>query len=143
MRASKQMVQTGIIDQLSKFGVRPLSNRIAVYRYLSSVDTHPTADAVYAELKPSLPSLSRTTVYNVLNYLCEMGAIRRVTIDGYESRFDADVTHHIHFKCKECGQVVDLMDAVFPEIAVTEGFTVDAVQVNIEGTCPSCRIHTV
>jgi len=139
MREFKQVEQKETAAKLSQFGVRPLSHRVAVYRYLLGTKSHPTADTIYTDLKPALPSLSRTTVYNVLNHLCDKGAVRRVSIEDHESRYDADITDHIHFKCKVCSQVFDLMGSVFPEIVLSEGFTVDSVQVNMEGTCPSCN----
>ena len=139
MQGLKQVEQKETAARLSQLGVRPLSYRIAVYRYLSGTKSHPTADMIYEGLKPAMPSLSRTTVYNVLNHLCDKGAVRRVSIEDHELRFDADITDHIHFKCKACSQVFDMMGVVFPKIEKPEGFTVDSVQVNIEGACPSCN----
>jgi Fe2+ or Zn2+ uptake regulation protein len=133
-----QLEQMGIKERLRQFGVRPLSHRVAVYRYLLGTKSHPTVDTIYSHLKPTMPSLSRTTVYNVLDILCKKGAVRRLSIEDRESRYDANVTNHIHFKCKDCLQVFDIMHSAFPKIILAEGFKVDSMEVNIEGTCPSC-----
>lgn len=138
MREIKKVEEKETAVTLSRFGVRPLSHRVAIYQYLLGTKNHPTADIIYTELKPSLPSLSRTTVYNVLNHLCEKGAVRRVTIEDHESRFDADIRDHIHFKCSQCQQVFDLFEVNFPRLEIPEGFSATSVQVNIEGVCPHC-----
>ena len=138
MRDVKQMEQKESAEKLSHFGVRPLSHRVAIYRYLMDNKNHPTADTIYTDLKGSMPSLSRTTVYNVLNHLCEKGAVRKVSIEEHESRYDADISDHIHFKCMLCKKVYDLVAVPFPEVKLPANFTSVTTQVNIEGICPDC-----
>ena len=38
---------TDTVQLLSKNGIRPSIQRLAVYRYLAENDIHPTADALY------------------------------------------------------------------------------------------------
>ena len=40
--------------------------RIAIMEYLMEHRTHPSADEIYTALSPSMPTLSKTTVYNTL-----------------------------------------------------------------------------
>ena len=120
-------------------GVRPLNHRVAVYRYLVDHQNHPTADDIYGELKKHMASISRTTVYNVLNLLCDHNVVKRIAIEKNEMRYDANITNHMHFKCLDCGTVYDLNSVTFPEVLIPEGFTVEDVQVNITGHCPACE----
>mgnify|MGYP001107430052 CR=1 FL=1 len=123
---------------LAEHGVRPLSHRVAVYRYLVDHPTHPTADDIYTDLKQTMASISRTTVYNVLNLLCDQNLVRRIPIENTEMRYDANTADHIHFKCYQCGSVHDLHDVSFPTVDVPKGFSTREVHVNIVGLCPSC-----
>ncbi|MDD2296962.1 MAG: transcriptional repressor [Sphaerochaetaceae bacterium] len=135
----KQYMKPGAEKKvLLEHGVRPLKHRVAVYRYLLDNPIHPTADTIYSELKNNMSSISRTTVYNVLNLLCSHNVVQEIAIEKNEMRYDANVTNHIHFKCFECGHVYDLHDVTFPTIAVPSGFRIDAVQINMTGLCPNC-----
>lgn len=123
---------------LVEHGVRPLNHRVAVYRYLIEHPVHPTADDIYGDLKKRMASISRTTVYNVLNLLCDHEVVRRIAIEKNEMRYDANTSPHMHFKCTGCGQVLDLHATGFPEVRIPDGYTMDDVQVNITGQCPAC-----
>ncbi|MDD3823326.1 MAG: transcriptional repressor [Sphaerochaetaceae bacterium] len=123
---------------LVEHGVRPLNHRVAVYRYLLDHPTHPTADDIYGDLKKHMASISRTTVYNVLNLLCDHDVVKRIAIEKNEMRYDANTVNHLHFKCTDCGRVFDLHDDPFPVVSIPEGFVVQDVQVNITGLCPGC-----
>lgn len=124
---------------LLEHGVRPLNHRVAVYRYLVENQNHPTADDIYGDLKKNMASISRTTVYNVLNLLCDHNVVKRIAIEKNEMRYDANTENHIHFRCIECGNVYDLHSVSFPEVKMPDGFTVEDVQVNITGRCPACE----
>ena len=124
---------------LLEHGVRPLNHRVAVYRYLVENQNHPTADDIYGDLKKHMASISRTTVYNVLNLLCDQNVVKRIAIEKNEMRYDANIENHIHFRCIECGNVYDLHSVGFPEVTMPDGFTVEDVQVNISGRCPACE----
>lgn len=123
---------------LVEHGVRPLNHRVAVYKYLLENPIHPTADDIYGELKKYMASISRTTVYNVLNLLCDQGLAKRIAIEKNEMRYDANISNHMHFKCTDCGKVYDLNTVSFPEVTIPEGYTMQEVQVNISGNCPAC-----
>ena len=47
--------------------------RTAILNALQETDVHPTADWVYAQLKPRYPNLSLGTVYRNLKKFCENG----------------------------------------------------------------------
>ena len=76
--------------------------------YLMEHRTHPTVDEIYTALAPSIPTLSKTTVYNTLKLLSEQGAAQILTIDERNTCYDADTTPHAHFLCKRCGKIYDL-----------------------------------
>lgn len=127
-----------IKNRLSEIGIRPLNHRVAVYRFLLENPIHPTADEIYAHLKQEMDSISRTTVYNVLNLLCEHNLVREVAIDKKEMRYDANTLDHIHFKCSVCNKVLDLHSVEFPTLDLPPKFSLTDVQINLIGTCSEC-----
>jgi Fur family ferric uptake transcriptional regulator/Fur family peroxide stress response transcriptional regulator len=133
--------RTVVGNRLSELGIKPSLQRIAIMEYLMKHLTHPTADAVFSDLYPSIPTLSKTTVYNTLKLLSEQGAIRAITIDDKNVRYDADISGHAHFKCKQCGALYDIPlknNADF-EIYDSEDFVFTEYQVYYKGYCKHCK----
>ena len=82
--------------------------RQLILDYLKSTTSHPTAEQIYAELKPQNPALSLSTVYRNLRLLADDGIILRLDTGESTDRFDADLSEHHHFICTKCGQVTDV-----------------------------------
>jgi Fur family transcriptional regulator, peroxide stress response regulator len=93
---------------LEKSGWRMTRQRGAVFKYLRSVESHPTAEQVFRAVRPQLPKLSLATVYKALEALVDAGLAAKLTdLEGrahYDGRSDA----HYHFRCEETGEVHDL-----------------------------------
>ena len=66
---------------MHRAGMRPSVQRIAILSHIGNARTHPSAEEIYNVLKPSMPSLSRTTVYNTLHSLTENRLARVVEIE--------------------------------------------------------------
>jgi Fe2+ or Zn2+ uptake regulation protein len=93
---------------LEKSGWRMTRQRAAVFDYLRSVESHPTAEQVFNAVRPRIPKLSLATVYKALEALVDAGLAAKLTdLEGrahYDGRSDA----HYHFRCEETGEVHDL-----------------------------------
>ena len=68
---------------------------MAIMQYLLEYKSHPSVDEVYNALALSIPTLSKTTVYNTLKLFVEHGAAQMLTIDERNVCFDGDTTSHI------------------------------------------------
>lgn len=125
---------------LMNYAIRPSQQRIAIMEYLMNNQTHPTVDEIYSALSPNIPTLSKTTVYNTMDLLTEKGAVQVLTIDEKNARYDADISKHGHFYCRNCGSVYDVfkMKPEMYEIPNFKSFKVDAVEISYYGTCKSC-----
>ena len=53
-------------ERLLDHNIKPSVQRIAIMQYLMEYPVHPSADDIYTALSPSMPTLSKTTVYNTL-----------------------------------------------------------------------------
>jgi len=132
-------------EKLNQNGIRPSIQRIAIYKYLYENRIHPTVDTVYKSLYPLYPTLSRTTVYNTLHLFVTQKLIQTVKIEEEEVRYDAELKHHGHFKCVNCGTITDLMeDNIFDNIdtqlssILPKGSIAYHQELNIWGLCPNC-----
>lgn len=113
---------------------------MAIMEYLMVNLTHPTADTIYNSLFPSIPTLSKTTVYNILKLFEEKKAIAAIVIDGKNARYDADISQHAHFQCRKCGAVYDLrLKETVPVIVDNpDNLMLDDCHVYFRGYCPEC-----
>lgn len=84
------------------------AKREAIYKAITSSRAHPSADAVYEQLKPEIPDLSLGTVYRNLAVFKEMGLIKSVGVYNGQERFDWDMSQHSHFVCTMCFRIVDV-----------------------------------
>jgi Fe2+ or Zn2+ uptake regulation protein len=62
-----------------------------------------------------------------------------ITIEDNETRYDADVSVHGHFKCEKCNRVTDfslgLEELIVEELA---GFQISQKHVYFKGICDRC-----
>lgn len=95
-------------------------------------------------------SLVQSSVYRNLTILEEVGAVTRIVTRDDFARYELAehlTGHHHHLICSTCGDVVDFslsqgteaaLDKSLHEVAKKAGFTVDAHQLDLLGTCGSC-----
>lgn len=122
---------------------RHSTKREAILSLLRATDAHPSAEQIYAQLKPQYPDLSLGTVYRNLAQFRQSGEVLCVgTVDGQE-RYDADMQPHVHFICEKCGRVLDMHsfpvpDASYDELAERCGFRARTHTLTFYGLCPDC-----
>ena len=126
-------------NELKKNNIRLTHQRLKVLEYLSNSKSHPTVEQIYNALKKEVPSLSKTTIYNTLNYLAELNLIRVLAIDENEAHFDAATETHGHFKCKTCGKIYDFdINMNSCETEELENFEIHEKLVYFKGICSGC-----
>ncbi|MFQ6107660.1 MAG: Fur family transcriptional regulator [Thermoplasmata archaeon] len=113
--------------------------RLEVLRFLDENRTHPTADDIYRALRKKNPSLSKTTVYNVLDVLGECNMVDVLTISGTEARYDLRESPHHHFLCKSCGVIIDVdIEGLCLDCFPEKGHKVEEVHGYFKGICKDC-----
>jgi Fur family ferric uptake transcriptional regulator/Fur family peroxide stress response transcriptional regulator len=128
-----------ITERLTACGIKPSLQRLAIIGYLMDHPTHPSADEIHTALVPSIPTLSRTTVYNTLWLMADHGVIDALGVDRTNVRFDYPRTRHAHFVCRRCGAIVDTLIEPTPvATALPEGTEIDNIAVTFHGLCHKC-----
>ena len=132
---------TGSIKELFREkGISPSFTRTKIYHFLDEAKSHPTVDEIYKALIDELPTLSKTTVYNVLKLFCEHDLVKPVNMSSSEMRYELNHAPHSHFRCIDCDKIYDI-----PYIKPTydhkdlHGFVITEEEVNISGVCPTCQ----
>ena len=117
--------------------------REEIYQAVYASREHPTADMVYQWLKPTMPKLSLGTVYRNLRQMAAEG--RLLELDGPVVRFDCNTAFHSHFRCSDCGGVLDLdvpYDNSLDRAAEKSGCMIKGHNLMFSGLCPECLEKT-
>ena len=132
-------------EQLIEHNIGPSVQRVAIMQYLLDHRTHPTADDIYTELVKTMPTLSRTTVYNTLQLLVTNQAVLGLTIDQHNMHFDGHTHPHAHFLCRSCGKIfdVEVNNHLREHLFTSDKFAIEKVELNYMGLCPDCRIREI
>ena len=123
-------------------GLKVTPQRECIFDVLWGVQTHPTAESVFAEARTRMPTMSLKTVYQTLNDLTDMGEIQQLDLGTGSSRFDPNVDVHHHLVCNRCGKVRDLYadySSVEVPAAARQGFAVGSAEVVFRGYCAECQ----
>ncbi len=119
------------------------AQRLAVLRAVSH-HPHATADDLAEAVRREIGTISRQSVYNVLNVLTDKGIIRRIQPADSPARYEDRVgDNHHHLVCRTCGRTEDVCCAVGTAPCLhahdQHGFQIDEAEVIYWGTCPGCR----
>ncbi|MBE0460686.1 MAG: transcriptional repressor [Candidatus Aminicenantes bacterium] len=124
---------------LLKKGIRPTYIRLKVLDYLETNRNHPTAEAIYKSLVKEIPTISRTSVYNTLNFFHEKELINILFITGIEARFDSNISPHHHFLCGKCGRIIDLdIECNYFKKGNIRGHRIIELHGYFKGICKDC-----
>jgi Fe2+ or Zn2+ uptake regulation protein len=130
-----------MVELFRRRGLKVTPQRECIFEVLWRADAHPSAEAVFAEARTRMPTMSLKTVYQILNDLAQMGELVQLDLGTGSSRFDPNVDAHHHVVCNSCGKVRDV-HADYGAIRVPPveagGFTVGSAEVVFRGLCDEC-----
>jgi Fur family transcriptional regulator, peroxide stress response regulator len=101
---------------LDEAGWRFTRQRAAVFDYLRSVDTHPTAEEVYSAVRRRIPRISLATVYKALDALVDSCLAAKISSTEGPARYDCRHDHHYHLRCTKTGRIRDLDTPFDPDL---------------------------
>lgn len=119
-------------------GLKCTAQRLAVFEIVHVLRTHPSVDEVWAAARPRIHTITRESVYRILNEFAAEGLIQRM--DAFAgARYDSSRKPHAHFICEICGHVTD-----YP---LPEGFKmptdipgqINNLELRMTGICASCQ----
>lgn len=121
---------------------RNTKQRKCMLKLLQSTKSHPNAFWLYDRMKPEFPNLSLSTVYRNLGILEEEGLIQKLTCCSSFDRYDADISMHSHFYCRECNRLYDIdtndIEKYALDNTVDSDHHVEGCNVTLYGVCKEC-----
>jgi Fe2+ or Zn2+ uptake regulation protein len=143
MNSSRQ-TEVDLRNALEQTGLRFTRQRAAVYDYLLSVDSHPTAEEVYGAVRQQVSRISLATVYKALEALVEAQMATKIAGGDGPARYDCRRDAHYHLRCLTTGQIRDLetpfdpylLDKLDPQLVASlrsQGFDVTGYQLELLG----------
>jgi len=125
-----------------KSGAKLTHQRMEIFREVAQSTDHPDVEKVYQGVRKRMPTVSLDTVYRTLGWLKELGLITTIGPPRERTRFDANLSHHHHFVCVQCGLTRDFYSDKFDKLALPESIQsigyVETTQVEVKGFCLKC-----
>jgi len=129
------------VDEFPAFcraqGLKCTAQRLAVFSAVRGLRTHPSVDEILGKVRKSVPTVTRDSVYRILNEFSRLGIIAR--LDALSSaRYDTLVGPHAHFICEVCGEVFDY--PLPKSVQAPEGMPHERhhLELRVTGLCDRC-----
>ncbi len=124
--------------------MRYSKQREFIFKALQNNPCHPTAEALYALIKPSNPAISLGTVYRNLNQMAAQGRIKKIKGLNQSDHFDHFTQEHAHIICNICGKVEDIfidsaLSAKIDNKVEKTDFEIKSREIIFNGICGQCR----
>jgi Fur family transcriptional regulator, stress-responsive regulator len=138
-------MSTDYVSMLREHDLQVTAQRLAVLRAVTE-HPHGTANDIADDVRRTIGTISRQSVYDTLTLLTERDIIRRIQPAGSSARYEDRIgDNHHHLVCRSCDRLVDV-DCAIGEvpclIPVDAGdFLVDEAEVTYWGICPACQTH--
>jgi len=135
------------IQKLSSSGLKKTEIRIQLLSFLLD-----RKNAIsQPELEKMFKSISdRVTIYRALSAFEEKGIVHKIMDSHGTARYAVcneskcnDHQHsdeHIHFHCTSCDEITCLDELIVPEFKIPKTYSIQKINLNIEGICVSCNI---
>lgn len=133
-------------EYLATKGKRLTRERMNFVEEVFSTHEHFDADQLIERVahRKDGRSVSRSTVYRVLNLLEEAGLIRKVARQNDKDVYEHDYGYaqHDHFICQKCGELLEFSNErireIVEEIAAEFGFRLSHHRLEAHGICQAC-----
>jgi Fur family transcriptional regulator, peroxide stress response regulator len=133
----------GFKEAIKAAGVKLTHQRLEIFREVAASLDHPDADTIFREVRRRVPTVSLDTVYRTLWLLNDLALITTLGSRRESVRFDANLRHHHHYVCVQCGLARDFESAELAALRIPEAVkrlgSVAGTHVEVRGVCEGCR----
>lgn len=101
--------------KVKKHNLKATIQRIKILEYLMNTTSHPSVEEIYSTLKLIMPTISLSSIYNILSEFEKNNIVTKLMTSDNIIRYDykKDKHHHIYY---EDGKIEDLEDAELDNI---------------------------
>lgn len=127
-------------NRLRNAGYRVTRQRLSVYAYLQTSQSHPTVDDIYTGVRSEYPNISPATVYRSVGSLVDVGLVKPINLGHAATRYDASPDEHAHFRCIACNGITDVHVKDTPDATdQLKRFEMIGSSVEFYGFCSACN----
>lgn len=116
--------------------------RQIVLHTLKEMYDHPSASQVYERVHKDYPSISKATVFRILNAACEDHEVMKVMTQDREVHYEIKHPAHYHLRCQCCGKIQDadlFYQTQLDQMQRQMGdFLVEGHSIEFFGLCSDC-----
>lgn len=131
-------------SQLQQAGLKSTPVRRDVLLVMKDATLPQSVDEILEKLQKLRGKTDRVTVYRTINTLCDSQLLRRVEFGEGRARYElAELPHHHHLICQQCGRVEDtdvcLGQSKLKQVEKNSSFTISHHAIDFYGLCSSCH----
>jgi Fur family peroxide stress response transcriptional regulator len=134
-----------IVDKLRNKGLRITPQRIAIIKYVTNTQSHPSAEEIYKVIQKKYPMVSMATVYKTLDLLRKMSMIQELGFADGSARYEANIGRHINIICMRCGRIDDIdehfLSTLESKVAEKSKYEIFGRRFELYGFCSECKIQ--
>lgn len=128
-----------LTEKLESSGIPASFQRLRILEMLLENPGHYRADEIYESLRPEIPTLSKSTVYNSLKLFSEKGLLHALQLEEGVLHYDGILEEHAHFLCEMCKEVTNIpMPTTLLELSLP-GAKVHHTDLILRGVCKNCH----
>lgn len=128
-------------DVLKASNLKSTHQRLAILDCIDSFG-HIDIDAIYEQIVPKYPSMSKATLYRNINDLISFHILEEVKLPNQKQQYEIKKVPHIHLLCTHCSKVEDVFVETKPlleAVTLNSGFTISNSFIVMNGTCKECK----
>lgn len=139
-QALRNRLKENFADFIKSKKMRQTPERFVILDKALEQKVHFDVDELYKDIENDY-HVSRSTVYNTLELLCECNILRKHFLNENQAAYELAEDRHLHLICLKCGAVKEVHNDNVAEYLSTlkfRGFHPSFSSTNIYGLCSSC-----
>lgn len=136
----RNRLKENFADLIKSKKMRQTPERFVILDKALEQKVHFDVDELYKDIENDY-HVSRSTVYNTLELLCECNILRKHFLNENQAAYELAEDRHLHLICLKCGAVKEVHNDNVAEYLSTlkfRGFHPSFSSTNIYGLCSSC-----
>jgi Fur family ferric uptake transcriptional regulator len=131
-------------DELQEVSLKATPARIAVMKFLESVDQPVDVNSILDDLRQKDVDTNPATVFRMMNDFLQKGITKQIQFQEGKARYElANKKHHHHLICSNCGKVEevegDFLKSMEEKIYKDKKFRVKDHSLEFFGLCSNCQ----
>lgn len=122
-------------------GLRKTPERFAILHEALLMKSHFAIHDLLEAMERSGYHVSRGTVYNTVELLCQAGIVRRHLLEADQALYECQTSNHLHLVCAGCGKIKEATHAELSRLLITmkyPAFKATYFSATLFGYCSSC-----